>query len=179
MKPAKGKILISEPFLPDPNFHRSVIMIVEHDGEGSIGYVLNQPTGLVCSDLFDDFRCSEKIFLGGPVGREYLHILHTASDVEDAVEVVPGLYRGGEFDAIKFLYNQELKGETRFKFFAGYSGWGAGQLEEEIRQKSWIVVNGKPDYVFEKEEDLWKRILRQEGRNLSWMSNAPDDVSLN
>lgn len=179
MRPVKGCILISEPFLPDPNFYRSVVYLVEHDEHGSLGYVLNQPTELVCSDLFEDFDCEQRVYLGGPVGRDQLHILHNDNQLSDSIPVVPGLFSGGDFEAVKFMYNQGLAGESRFRFFAGYSGWGAGQLEAEIDQKSWIVVKGKPEYVFMEDTGLWKRILKDEGRDLSWMSNAPDDVQLN
>jgi putative transcriptional regulator len=177
--PAKGKILISEPFLPDPNFHRSVILLVEHDENGSLGYVLNQPTGLVCQDLFEDFNCRETVFLGGPVGRDYFHMLHTYDKLEEAVEIMPGLYRGGDFEAVKFLYNEGLTDKMQFRFFAGYSGWGTGQLEEEILQKSWIVVDGDPAFVFSSDPNLWKQVLRERGKEFAWLSNAPDDVNLN
>lgn len=175
----KGKILISEPFLEDPHFHRSAIWLLEHSENGSLGLVLNHATELVCEELFEDFNCQELVYLGGPVGRDQLLYLHNMPDLDGSVEVVSGIYRGGDFKAIKFMYQENLIGDSKFRYFVGYSGWGPGQLEEEIVAKSWIVCEGKVEYVFNKDPDLWKRILREQDREFAWLSNAPDDVNLN
>lgn len=179
LEPAKGRLLVSEPFLPDPNFHRSVILIVEYDDTGTLGYVLNHKSGLKCKDLFEEFNCDETLYLGGPVGNEYLHMIHTMPDLDESVEIVPGLYRGGNFETVMFYFNENLILNHKFKFFSGYSGWSPGQLENEIEQKSWIVVDGNIEYAFLKDRNLWKQILKNEGREFSWLSNAPDDVRFN
>lgn len=178
-KPKKGSLLLSEPFLPDPNFRRTVILIAEHNEGGTVGYVLNHPTVLTVSDLFEEFQSTEPVFLGGPVGHDTFHFLHTHAGLPGAGEVLPGVYWGGDFEQLQFFHHSGIMKSYNVRYFAGYSGWGAGQLEAEIAEKSWIVIPGIPELVFSDSEDLWKRTLGEFGGSFSWMNNAPDDVSLN
>lgn len=178
-KPHKGCFLVSEPFLPDPDFYRTVILVAEHNEAGTVGYVLNHETVLTVSDLFDDFPSESKVYLGGPVGQNSFHYLHGIEGLPEAGGVLPGLYWGGDFNQLKFLMESGLVNDHQIRFFAGYSGWGAGQLEQEIEQKSWIVVEGNADLVFMSGEDMWKQVLADHGGKFSWMSNAPGDVNLN
>ncbi len=179
MKLQAGSILVSEPYLMDPNFHRTVILLVEHNEHGSLGYVLTHQTAMAVNDLFEDFDCDNPVFLGGPVGQNTFHFLHTLSNLEGAREILPGLYWGGDFEMLQFYFNEGLLKDEKVKFFVGYSGWGDGQIEAELEQKSWIVANGKADYVFSDDVFLWKHILQSLGGQFKWLSNAPEDLSLN
>jgi putative transcriptional regulator len=177
--PGRGKILVSEPFLQDPNFHRTVVFIADHGEEGTVGYVLNQETVLRVADLFDDFGSEEPVFLGGPVGQNSFHYLHNIETLQGATEVIEGVYWGGDFNQLQIILQEDLKSESRVRFFAGYSGWAPGQLDGEIELKSWIVTDGLATDVFGNHHSLWKRILGRMGGEFAWLGNAPDDVHFN
>ncbi|MBL7811428.1 MAG: YqgE/AlgH family protein [Bacteroidetes bacterium] len=177
--PAKGTLLISEPFLEDPNFHRTVILLVEHDSEGSLGFVLNQETPFQLSDFFDETDWDWLIHIGGPVGKDSLFFVHTLSSLNGAREILPGIFWGGDFEQLKFYLQEDLIPKNELRFFLGYSGWGSGQLDQEMRQKSWIVAHAKVEYIFSTEPELWKRVLREMGGEFSWLSSAPKDPGLN
>lgn len=179
MQPNKGKILISEPFLPDPNFFRTVILLVEHNQAGTLGFVLNQETELLVSDLFGDFASDAAVYLGGPVAQDTFHYIHNIGSLKGAVEVLPGLYWGGDFEQLQFFLAEVLIPDLRIRYFAGYSGWSVGQLDGEIAQKSWIVGDCNADLAFLEDAEMWRTALKVEGGKLSWMSNAPEDISLN
>lgn len=174
-----GILLVSEPFLGDPNFHRTVILIVEHNENGTLGFVLNQKTALTVVDLFEDFDCLDPVHIGGPVGRDTFHYIHNLEHLQGAQEICKDVYWGGDFDMLQVLLSDEKPADVKVKFFAGYSGWSEGQLQSEIEAKSWIVVPGSNKSVFLDELEMWRTVLRDEGGDLGWMSNAPDDVSLN
>jgi putative transcriptional regulator len=180
LEPQKGHILIAEPFLADPNFHRSAVLITEYNAQGSVGFVLNQKTVLTVADLFDDIDITDAVYLGGPVRQDSFHFIHNNSALADAIPIRPGLYWGGNFDHLISLYHEELlPAEFQVRYFAGYSGWAPGQMQDEIEQKSWIVIDAPPSMAFMPEEDMWKALLKSFGGQLSWMSNAPSDLSLN
>jgi len=161
--PGKGTLLISEPFLPDPNFHRSVVMLTEHNEQGSVGLVLNHPGNLCIRDLFEDLDSDATVFVGGPVSRNSMLFMHEYAELEGAEQVLPGLYWGGDFEILKLLVN------------AG----GPGQLLSELEQKSWIVAPGMPEDVFIESGTLWKNALGQLGPDFRHLGNAPEDVQMN
>lgn len=178
--PQTGHILIAEPFLSDPNFHRSAVLITEHNAQGSIGFVLNQKTELTVADLFEELDIPDSVHVGGPVRQDSFHFIHNNSALADAIQIRPGLYWGGNFDHLISLYHEELlPPQFQIRYFAGYSGWAPGQMQEEIQQKSWIVIDAPASMAFMPEEDMWKALLKSFGGQLSWMSNAPSDLSLN
>ncbi|MFM7766147.1 MAG: YqgE/AlgH family protein [Sphingomonadales bacterium] len=178
ISPEKGVLLISEPFLPDPNFHRSVVMLTEHDEQGSVGLVLNHPGNLGIRELFEDLDTDAPVFVGGPVSRNSMLFMHEHGELAGAEQVLPGLYWGGDFEMLKLLVNAGLL-HGKIKFFAGYSGWGPGQLQGELEQKSWIVAPGLPKDVFTESGQLWKNVLTQLGPEFRHLGNAPEDVQLN
>lgn len=174
----KGCLLISEPFLPDPNFYRSVVLITEHNAQGSVGLVLNQRGDLHIQDLFADLHTEAPVFMGGPVSRDSMMFLHEHEELEGAEPVMPGLYWGGDFEIMRFLNNEGLL-HGRVKYFVGYSGWGPGQLQSELEQKSWIVTPALPEDVFSETANLWKTALSRLGPDFRHLGNAPEDVQLN
>ena len=179
LDPAKGRLLISEPFLPDPNFFRSVVLLTEHNQDGSVGLVLNQETEMRVNELFDDVLCRNIVYSGGPVGKNSLLFLHSNESLLHAEPVLPGLYWGGDFEMLKFQLNEGLMNANDVVFFAGYSGWGPGQLQGELEQKSWIVAPARADYIFAQSKDLWKKVLTDMGTGYRHLGNAPEDVQMN
>lgn len=177
--PAKGMLLVSEPFLPDPHFHRSVVLLVEHNEEGTVGLVLNQPTELSISDLFEDFPDDQPVCIGGPVSRDSLLFIHSFPSLEGSAEIMPGVFWGGDFEQLRFLLGESLADPDGIRYFAGYSGWGPGQLEQELEQKSWLVVPALSIDIFSRTEELWKNVLRRMGPAFRHYGNAPEDVQLN
>ncbi len=183
LTPKKGDFLISEPFLPDPNFERTVIYLCEHNDEGSFGFVLNRPSELKFDEIIEaveDFGVT--MYIGGPVQHDTLHFIHRASDIiDDGVIIKDNLCWGGNFEQLKALINTKQIDEKNFRFFIGYSGWGAGQLQEELDANSWIVLpNATENQIFDIPPDqLWRTILKDMGGRFKMYSNYPSDPRLN
>ena len=180
--PKKGSLLISEPFLPDPNFERTVVMICEHNEDGSFGFVLNKMAAVALEDIMEGVQGFEQeVFIGGPVQQDTLHFLHRSEILQGGTEIVDGLYWGGDFDQLMSMIDTHQVNSADFKFFVGYSGWGSGQLEEELSINSWIVARqATADLVFDEKEDvLWKTVLKRLGGRFSVYSNYPIDPRLN
>jgi len=182
LKPEKGSLLISEPFLPDPNFERTVVLLCEHNEEGSFGFVLNKASAVSLEDILEEVEeFNETVFIGGPVEQNTLHFIHKADYLEGGIEIGEGLYWGGNFEHLLVLIDtKQIKAED-FRFFVGYSGWGAGQLMDELEANSWIVAhNATRDLVFDTDnETLWKTALNRLGGRYSIYSNYPTDPRLN
>lgn len=182
-EPKKGDLLISEPFLPDPNFERTVVLLCEHNEEGSFGFVLNRPSLLKYSDVIDgvdDFNVS--LFIGGPVQQDTLHFIHRAGEIiEDSMEICPGVFWGGNYEQVQSLIDTKQINPNDFKFFIGYSGWGDGQLEMEMKEKTWIVSDvANAIQIFDMDpEKLWKLALNNMGGKYKMISNYPIDPRLN
>lgn len=180
---AKGKILLSEPFLNDPNFNRSVILLMKYSEEGgAFGLVINKPTEIFMDDIIEGIP--EKAFpfhYGGPVNPENLFFVHTLGEaVQDSVEVMPGLYWSGDFDQLISLTKNGAIGAEQVKFFGGYSGWSAGQLEQELKDRSWIICKLDAQGVMnDSPEELWRESLRSLGKKFSIMADFPEDPGLN
>lgn len=183
LKPSSGKLLISEPFLNDPNFKRSVVMIAEYSEPGTLGFVLNHKSDLILSDLLPELaNCDFPIYFGGPVATDTIHFIHRCYDkMNDGEEIAPGIYWGGNFEALTVLLNNKSINEDEIKFFIGYSGWGEGQLEEEIKENTWIVSDQyHPDIVFSNhEEEIWKEMIINLGPRYAHVSRFPQNPNLN
>lgn len=179
----KGVFLVSEPFLPDPNFKRTVVLLTEHDAEGSIGFVLNRPTNLLLNDVLEDFPdFPVPLYLGGPVEQNTLHYVHHARfNIPGSKEVIPGLNWGGDFEVVRELIENQLLQPEDIRFFVGYSGWSADQLGEELNDKAWILTQASSQWVMQPpdDDDLWRYVLRQMGKEYSLMANYPEDPRLN
>jgi len=189
-EPRKGDLLISEPFLPDPNFERTVILICEHNDEGSFGFVLNKPSMLRLEDVLEDSGAIDcPLYMGGPVQQDTLHFLHKyADDLEGSVKINEGIYWGGDFEQLKekirlgaLVTSEPDKMAEDFRFFVGYSGWGPSQLEDELQDYSWIISRHEElSWLFSvKTEELWKNILKDMGGRYRVFANYPEDPRLN
>ncbi len=180
--PEKGRLLISEPFLPDPNFVRSVVLLCEHNNEGSFGFVLNRPADFKASEIMEELsRTDYPVFIGGPVQQDTLHFIHRNPKIDGGVAVAEGIFWGGSFEQLTFLADTGQLDPEDIHFFLGYSGWGPGQLEEELEEDTWIVC----DYVTEDllfdtaPEEMWRKALKNMGGKYSVFANYPLDPSLN
>ena len=182
VKPAKGRLLISEPFLPDPNFERTIVLLCEHNNDGSFGFVLNKPSLARIGDVMEDLKNIEApVLVGGPVQQDTLHYLHRMSYLEDAIEISEGIYWGGSYERLNVLLDSRQVEPGDIKFFLGYSGWSPGQLDEEIHADSWIVSDlVSEQLVFDTEpEVMWKEVLKSMGGRFSVYSNYPVDPRMN
>lgn len=180
--PKQGKLLVSNPFLKDPNFLRSVILICEKDEAGSLGFILNKRFEQNLNDIVE-LKTKKKIpvFYGGPVYTDNLYFLHNRPDlISDSIEVLNDIFWGGNFEeAIAHVNNGSLT-ESNIRFCVGYSGWTKGQLEDEVDEGSWIVTKIDPINIFENsDETLWKDVLTTMGGEYKIMVNYPLDPSMN
>jgi putative transcriptional regulator len=178
-----GDLLISEPFLQDENFVRSVILLCEHSEDGSFGLVVNKPSILKLGELVEGLSFLNKnIFVGGPVEQNTLHFIYFGDKVLDgSISLGNNLWWGGDFDILqeKLKLNQFNRDSVRF--FLGYSGWGAGQLKDELKESTWIVCtqNLKVENFEYTPEELWKNLLKNMGGEYKVIANYPLDPRLN
>lgn len=177
----RGKILISEPYLGDDNFERTVILLCEHNGEGSLGFVLNKPSVVTVESILELEGFSQSVMIGGPVSQDSVHFVYTGKAIfEHSLEVTDTLHLGGSFEKLQEMANLKLVNPQTFKFFLGYSGWAPGQLEKEMEENSWIVSEINVCQVFDmKPEKMWQEILRDMGGKYKMYSNFPEDPRLN
>ena len=177
-----GLLLISDPFLKDPNFMRTVILLCEHQPEGSMGFVLNKKIDQVLADLIDNAAGIHfPIYQGGPVQTNTLHFIHRKPDlINGGLEIIAGLFWGGDFEeALKGLQENKIL-EQDIRFFLGYSGWGSSQLTTELAEKSWITRPATMPLVFDDiNQQLWKKSLAELGGEYAQMTNYPIDPQLN
>lgn len=181
--PVQGSVLISEPFMLDPNFERSVIMLCEHNEDGTLGLVLNQSSNLLLSDVLEGIdNDGFPLYVGGPVQANALFFLHQAyGKLSSGTRIGQNLYWGGDFDRLLLLINEELIEPEEVKFFLGYSGWSAGQLDKEIEQNSWAVhpeFDNAIAFVADG-EDLWKQALISLGPKYAHVAQFPKSPNWN
>lgn len=180
---AAGRLLVSEPFMMDPNFKRSVILLTEYSAEGAMGFILNHLSEYLLGDVLPELSYAEiPVFIGGPVAANTLHFVHCCPDkIPNGIEIGEGLYWGGDFEMVKELISNYKLTEQEIKFFIGYSGWVPGQLEDEIKENSWIVANKvNPGTIFHhNEENLWREVVIDLGPRYAHIANFPENPSLN
>lgn len=182
VKPARGKILISEPFLCDATFGRSVVLLVDHTEEGSMGLILNKKLPLTLNSIIKEFKYMPDIplYKGGPMGTDTLFYLHTLREITGSLPVTQDLYLNGDFDEIKryILQGNDYKGKIRF--FLGYSGWECEQLYQEIKSNTWIITKEETDYLMDDQiKVMWKKALEKLGNKYQAWSRFPQIPSLN
>ncbi len=184
MKSLKGHVLVASPYLVDPNFVRTVVLMLHHSDEGAFGVVLNRPAENTVSELWEKIgegTCEndQLINFGGPVSGPLmaLHEMQSASEME----VLPGLYFAAQRENLEKILRQE---KHSVRVFVGHAGWGGGQLEQELGEGAWLTGAAKAEYVFyQRDLDLWKRVSKQIGNELlvraTGIKHLPDDPSLN
>jgi putative transcriptional regulator len=177
MESLRGQLLIASPSLVDPNFHRSVVLITHHDEDGAMGLVLNHPSSTAVADavpeLEDLVELDDWVYVGGPVEPGAALLLAELENPAEATAVV--------FADIGFPPEDPTPGSTRrLRVFAGYAGWGAGQLEAELEEAAWIVTPADREDVFvEDADELWSAVLRRKGGRFAILATMPPDPSLN
>lgn len=180
--PAPGILLIADPFLKDPNFMRTVVFLCDHQEEGSMGFVINKQIEQTLDELmdgFDGFRIP--VYYGGPVQMDTIHFLHQYPErIPGGQEVMKGVYWGGDFELLSEMVRKGEADFSKIRFFLGYSGWGTGQLDGELGEKSWLTVSATRKILFhEQPDDIWKDSLKHLGGEYEMMINFPIDPSLN
>ena len=175
----QGKLIVSSPSLIDPNFRKTVVLIAHHDEEGALGLVLSRPSDVAAAEavpVLDGLPGAEDpVFVGGPVQPDAFMVLAEFEDVDDAAApIIDGL---GFMPADAEPADLAIK---RLRLFAGYSGWGSGQLEDELAEDSWIVVDAVADDAFADDPDeLWRTVVHRKGGAFELMENMPFDPGLN
>lgn len=182
--PSQGKVLISEPFLVDPMFGRSVILLIDHSDEGTVGLIVNKHLPMTLNDLFDEFDSLAPIplYKGGPIATDTLFYLHRLKHIPNAIPVSKELYLNGDFEAIKTYLLQGNRAEGMIRFFLGYAGWDSSQLEKEIQEDTWLVSERKFTQLMDTSasaSEAWKEALKEMGRKYETWSRFPQVPSLN
>lgn len=182
-KLSPGIMLIADPFLKDPNFARTVVLLCEHQEEqGSFGFIINRPFEQKLDELIPDVLVPNiPVYQGGPVQMDTVHFIHQVPElITGGAEIIPGLYWGGDFAAAIQLVNSNPEESGKIRFFIGYSGWSQGQLQGELDEKSWILSAIDPVLLFAADEqEIWKQSLRNLGHSFAMMANFPIDPTLN
>ena len=178
----KGDFLVSQPFMVDGNFKRTVVFVTEYNKEGAVGFIINRQMQYLIHDLISDFpEFDGSVYFGGPVSTNTIHYIHTVGDkLDDSIEVVKGVYWGGDFQKLRVLIDNKLIDPFDIRFFVGYSGWAPGQLEEELKQGSWIIAPSDPNYIFNMpDKDIWKKVLENKGDVFKIIAEIPETFVLN
>lgn len=179
--PQKGRIIVSEPFLPGNYFSRSTILLVEYHAKGAVGFILNKPFQTGVKELFSDFPDFDaEVYLGGPVSDNNLYYIHTLGEqLKGSIQVKDELYWGGDFDQLKLLLLSGKVTSNQIRFFIGYSGWSAGQLDAEIAENSWLTIESDIKKIMESDQDFWIESVKNAGAHYSTWKNFPEDPNSN
>jgi len=174
--PHKGDLLLSEPFLLDDHFTRSVIFLCEHNEEGSFGFILNNTLDLNLHEFADGFpNVNVTVGFGGPVDRNQLFFLHNIPQLENGIPIAPGVFMGGNYTDVLDLLKEGQISIGDIRFFIGYTGWAPDQLQQELDAKTWIVTT-PPDTLSImncNDDTLWKDILHTMGGKYKHMADFP------
>lgn len=177
-----GVLLVAEPFLKDPNFSRTVILMCDHQKEGSFGFVINRTLDLTLADLLpENTKLDIQVGYGGPVQRDTLHFLHKRPDlISGGMELSTGIFWGGDFNTVLEQLSDLRLPREDIRFFLGYSGWAEEQLNNEMNEKSWLLTMANQHILFELEDKLiWPAALKQMGEDYEQLIHYPIDPQLN
>ena len=181
MDSLRGQLLVASPTLVDPNFPRTVVLVGEHGEEGAMGVVLNRPSAMAVEEAVPPLGAlvgpHELVHVGGPVQQQAIVVLGEFDDPSRSAVIVVGSvgFLPGEVEEAA-----ELGGLGRVRVYAGYAGWGPGQLEQELSEHAWIVVQAEPDDVFAEDADgLWSAVLRRRGGPYALLAQMPPDPRVN
>jgi putative transcriptional regulator len=183
MSSLQGQFLVASPHLTDPNFYKSVVLMIKHDEEGAFGLLLNRPTANTVREIWravtdQEMECDQPIYMGGPVTGPLVALHRMKSSAE--AEVLPGVYFSAHKEKLLKIISQTKK---PFRLFTGYSGWAGGQLEGELHVGGWLAAEASKDQVFHEGDDLWEQVVQTIGGDILGPAirtkHVPDDPSLN
>ena len=178
----KGSFLVSQPFMLEGSFRRSVIFLAEYNDKGALGFIINRPMDYKADELMMDFpQFGDSAYFGGPVATNTIQYVHLRGDIlDDSIEIINGIYWGGDFEKLKILIQEGLITDKELKFYVGYTGWSAGQLEDEIKHGSWIIAPSDTNLIFNTGNELtWKKVLEDLGENFEVIAQMPESFYLN
>lgn len=181
--PIKGRLLVASPLLGDPNFHRTVVLMIEHGAEGALGVVLNRPSESPVSQALPDWASlaaqPADVFVGGPVEQGRVIALGRARGEPPRDDWTAVLGRVGMVD-LASTPTDVASGYDLLRFFSGYAGWGAGQLEGELREGAWLVLEAREaDPLTPDPLRLWRRVLGRQTDDRKWLALYPPEPRLN
>jgi len=185
---SKGKLLVAMPVLRDPNFLQTVVLLCEHGPDGSLGVVVNRPTGIEVSSLINessDFSLGQtdlsgagQIYNGGPVGRSGMLILYRGDAAPKGLGILKDVYLLTDLDALAIP--ERLGPDGKVRCYLGYAGWESGQLEAEIQSGAWRLMQGDSRLIFDTDPaTVWQEMMRRMGRDWTIYASMPPDLSLN
>lgn len=180
--PTRGRVLISEPFLTSSMFGRSVVLLVDHTGDGSMGLVMNKQLPIMLNEVIKEFNSLPDIpiYKGGPLHTDTLFYLHTIAGLDDALPLGKGFYLNGDFNAVKQHVLEGHSTDTNLRFFLGYSSWEFAQLSREIEEDTWIVGRCDVAELLSSPVDhMWQESLGMVGTKYSTWSRFAQFPSLN
>lgn len=187
LDPAKGRLLITEPFEESSYFNRSVVLLCEHNEEGSFGFVLNNYVDVKLSDFeglpsADAVGFEPRIGLGGPVSSKNLYYIHTLGDqLAESVQITKDIYAGGDFEQLKNMLMAGTIKEGQIRFFLGYSGWVEKQLDSELKHSAWLVADiHDPSEIMDTTlSTLWTDYMTRQGGKYRAFAHFPKNPALN
>lgn len=183
LDPEIGNVLISEPFLNDFYFTRSVILLVDHDEEtGSLGVIINKRLSLKINDIIENFpKFDADIYLGGPVATDSIFFIHTLGImIPDSTEICKGIFWSGNINAVKALIREGFITKHDIRFYIGYAGWDAGQLKSELKRNSWLVANIPSKLIINTNPNkMWKEFVKTMGEKYKLWNQFPINPSDN
>lgn len=182
-KPAKGLLLVAEPsIIGDVSFNRSVVLLAEHNDEGSVGFILNKPLEYTLKDFISEIDSTLPVYNGGPVEQDNLYFIHRIPDlIPESIEISSGIYWGGDFNSVMELLLQNKIDESQIRFFLGYSGWESTQLDQELQLNSWVVAPNdyKNEIIGKPYANFWKEKMIEFGGDYLIWSNSPENPTYN
>jgi len=183
MKSLQGQLLIASPLLLDPNFVKTVVLLIQHSQQGALGVILNRPTSKKVKELWKEVggapcKTEEHVCLGGPVSGPLMAV-HTNQFFAE-MEILPGVFLAAKRQHLDGLVLQQ---DDPLKVFFGHAGWGPGQLDNEIQAGGWLILPATTEYIFHRGDDLWERVSRQAARatlhSMLKIKHCPEDPSMN
>ena len=177
----KGSFLIANPVLPDPNFSRTVVLLCNHNDEGSFGLVVNRNSGLKSTEVFANSELLTQyeadVFIGGPVSpSQVFYLVRSPQPLPEMEQVCSGVHMGMSWEALEDVLLNLGNPNEDLRFYMGYSGWGSGQLDGEMDQRSWLTCDAADRFVFTpSEQTIWPEAVRSLGPEYEYLLHAPVD----
>ena len=182
MRILQGQILVARPLFNDGDFKRSVVLLAEHNKLGSLGFVMNKPMHIALKDVVSDvYNLNIPVYYGGPVAQNQLFYVHTAGkEITESIHIQQNYYWSGNFNQIIEGLKSKTIQPSQIRFFIGYSGWGAGQLQKELKEKAWGLLNSTTTELINKHpDDIWPEQVSRLGANYKVFANIAQEPSLN